>query len=189
MVKCVDCGFLAAWNTRERRFEETDRHYREHGDFYGPYEATQHLQRAPVCFVRAFDLREEAVAWADQPPERSESTLASPSTSHIRTVINEDRTSQLFFDWRQGSSPREHREMSGRQWLMEAEERRDREMREREDRRDLEMREREDRRDDDASRRHWRELIIFGGIVTLVVVASALVSAILGGLVERGDLF
>jgi len=65
--------------------------------------------------------------------------------------------------------------MLDRQWMIEREDRRDREMREREDRRDGEMK-------DWQGKLHRRGMWILGGIVTIAIVLAT----ILGGAIEAG---
>ena len=84
-----------------------------------------------------------------------------------------------FYEWQSGRSPAEHREVLDRQRLLDREDQRDREMREREDARDRRIRELQERL-------HNRELLILGGIVTVLIVASTVVASIVEGAISRG---
>lgn len=81
-------------------------------------------------------------------------------------AINKERQCEGFVKWSQGFTPKEHQDMLDRQWKVEYERRRDQE--------DREWRDRKDKED-----RRWKvlELIVMGGIVTLVSVIAQLVAA------------
>ena len=87
-----------------------------------------------------------------------------------------------FTEWQQGFSPKEHLEMNRLEEQRNWQERRDKEREE--DNRNWRKEREEDNRNWRRSERHWRVFeIIFVGVVV------ALVSAIIGGLTERGTLF
>jgi len=110
-------------------------------------------------------------------------------------ILREDRAASCgenaFIRWVPGLSIRDHKEMLDRKFMIEREDRRDREMREREDRRDALVTAREDvrderenardKREDDRDRgvekRHRTELWVLGWVIAGATVASAIISA------------
>jgi len=126
LVRCSECGFLAArdWGTRE--FVEIDDKKRNSGkigsDFGG-------LEPIPVCFINCFNIKEEVEvlrkAARDEPTQNSYGQHISPHwENYVKQVLNTERVCEYFIEWQQGSTPKEHREMMDRQFMMEMEEKR-----------------------------------------------------------------
>ncbi|MEX2247800.1 MAG: hypothetical protein WEC75_14070 [Dehalococcoidia bacterium] len=150
-------------------------------------EPLKSYSRMPVC---AASLR-EFPAYADQLDwfQRSEH-LDCPMWS-----------CESFIQWVAGLSIKDHKAMLDRQFMMEREDRRDREMREREDNRDRtahlialqtrrDMQAREDGRDarlENLQRElHNREMIVLGLVVTVALTISGIAAAILEGAISNG---
>jgi len=158
VVRCSECGFLAArdWETRE--FVEIDDKKRDSGkigsDFGG-------LEPIPVCFINCFNIKEEVEvlrkAAHDEPTQNSYGQHISPHWgNYVKQVLNTERECEYFIEWQQGFTPKEHREMMDRQFMMKMEEER--------------------RRND----RKWRIIEI-----VLIVVLSGLFT-LLGAFISRG---
>lgn len=81
-------------------------------------------------------------------------------------VMHRQRVCNAFTPWQQGFTPKEHREMVDRQWMID-----------REDRRDKEMRDREDRRDREAKSRHRNELVVFGLVLGALTIIGSMIQA------------
>jgi hypothetical protein len=113
-VTCDGCGFLAVRHYSERHLSETEGDIRKYGKFPGdPKNPDAVYIPMALCFVLAYDLPEEIV-----PTEESD------QIAFLR-IIRKQRTCGEFTKWRQGFSPKEHREMIDRQWEQERQERRD----------------------------------------------------------------
>src|SRR5947209_1382096 len=99
MVRCADCGFLAVRNWQTRALAETESLMRHEGEappiFNTPGSAF--YERTPICFVRAWDLPEEAGALDNK-------------AAFLR-VVQHERVCAAYTPWQQGFTPREHREM------------------------------------------------------------------------------
>ena len=132
-----------------------------------------YLDHEPLCFVQAFDLREEIQeARGDTSPIGGDAHVAV-----IRNVMERERCCEKFIKWQQGFPPKEHREMLDRQWMID-----------REDRRALESHEWQERQEEKAEARHQeqlaqlrsihtQEMLVVGGLVTLTIVVITLVGA------------
>ncbi len=181
MVKCADCGYLAVRNINSYCLDEAGSDFREKGAValgreYGRNQYNLHEQR-PVCFVQRYDLRGEikSVFVAGKKDE----------TGCVLQVITKERECSEFTDWQQGFTPKEHREMLDRQWMIDFQAKReneDREWRERQRNEDLAWREKQETK---ADSRHRTELWIIGGVVTVALIVGAIIAAI----VERGYLW
>jgi len=79
-------------------------------------------------------------------------------------LLGEGHQCDSFITWNQMLSLKEHDELRFRQLMIA-----------REDQRDRLMHEREDQRDKDARWRHRWELLVFGGLIALATVGSALI--------------
>ena len=149
-------------------------------------------RNVPICFALAYPLAEEVQSSAEL-QEKNPDFLAT----RVLEVITKDRPCFGYTDWKQGFTPKEHRELLDRRWMMERADQLNRETREREERLrerlTKEVREREDKRDKDAEDRHveqmktlrghhWRELVVFGGLIGLATV----IAGILDGVIGRG---
>jgi hypothetical protein len=157
-VKCADCRFLAVRKCETREIVDAEDLLRQKGELpivpgrnYYPYEDN------PICFVRAFDLRDEIGV--------------SPNVRLRLDVVQRERDCGKFTDWQQGFSPKEHLEM-----LIEEATRR------REERRDELQREWQGKETDKADRRHGENLkaVTQAGWTN---VWSAIIAAILGAIV------
>jgi len=162
MVKCAECGFLCFRQRPDSLLVEADEVSRSTGK---PALAEQGVSLDfPVCFARAYPLRTEA--------DRVKETGRNWLDANLE-VIRRERDCASFARWRQGYSPKEHSEMIDRQWMLDWQRKtqeEDRAWREQTQKEDREWR-REERR--------WRiiELVVMGGIVTLVMVAAQIVAA------------
>jgi hypothetical protein len=176
MVKCSECGFLAFRTRDSLEFVEAIESIR-----LGQRIPNALVLQMPFCFIRKLDFR-EAYGW-----ERDSLGI---SEHLIYPVIQAERDCDGYTAWQQGFSPREHREMLDEERRL----RLDADVRqmawEREDRRDAEMRQREDERDERLralqEKLHTRELLIFGGAVTLALVLGSIAAAIVEGAISRG---
>jgi hypothetical protein len=77
----------------------------------------------PICFVQRYNLRSELVGSGKPKPDAVLRIL----TAERGCDTSEDNIG--FVTWQQGSTPKEHREMLDRQWMIAREDRRDAEMR------------------------------------------------------------
>ncbi len=116
MVKCVDCGFLALRNSRSRDLDEAEELYRRTGDVTVDGDYLRH-ERVPICFARAWDLRDEfrnhvAEQYEEEQRER---WLRTPQPEHILALIKEERQCSGFAACQQGFTSKEHRDMLDRQ--------------------------------------------------------------------------
>ena len=141
MVKCTSCGFLAF---RTQAFSElpvpylaeADQTTRDEG--YNKQNAIYDIW--PICFMRESGFMRERSQFPRSSADVVEAT---------KGMLKRDRECSEFTEWRQGFTPKEHREMLDRQWMMERE---------------------DDRRKSD---RRWRiievvALVIGAGIFTLL---------------------
>jgi len=192
--KCIECGFLAfrtsAYiNMSLPLLAEADQGTRDVG-----YNSKNDLyEYSPICFMReaTFMKEKREIPINDVVPV-------------VQQMLTRERCCLEFTEWQQGFSPKEHREMLDRQWVLDRQDRLDQEQREREDRRDREQRdfqtqmatsehdfqermandERDWRVKREGRRLRW-DIVIFGGLVTLALIAAQFVSV----LVERGSLW
>lgn len=183
MVKRADCGFLAMRHRETRALHDADHSIRRDGRIPGfLLEGGQEtgwpmFEETPLCFqmVITFDR-----------------ARCSDKAGRL-SAIQEERECSEFTEWRVGFTPKEHREMLDRQRMIEREDQRDREMREYELKRDQAIRDREDKRDVLATERHkeqmktirgqhWRELLVFGGLIAVATLAAGF----LEGSISRG---
>ena len=148
MVKCVDCGFLSAKNIKTRELEEVEQLFRDTGSpvWIGtkedPSGAPVH-ERMPLCSMRAYDLVSEMEQAQAHPINRA------INAKEVQSIIQGERKCVNFRKWLQGVSPKEHRDMRDREWMLK----------------------REDERRKDDRKWHWIELvaIIIGtGFFTLL---------------------
>jgi len=129
-VKCTDCGFLAFRTSPFREWglphlAEADQDVRNAG-----YNSKNDLyEYSPICFMReaTFMKEKREIPINSWPPV-------------VKEMLTRKRCCSEFTEWQQGSSPKEHREMLDRQWMLDRQDRLDQEQREREDRRDGEQR-------------------------------------------------
>jgi len=102
MVKCTDCGFLAIRRHFERHLAEVEGEIRngkewpvQHGTNICLYE------KRPLCLIS------HTIGTKD----------GLYSAIEFKEAINIEKDCKDFYEWRQGSTPQEHREMLDReQW-------------------------------------------------------------------------
>ena len=117
MVRCIDCGYLAARNTDTRQLEEVERicgdtvhevyiqsdwMERQSSEFRRKYDS-------PICFARQIDL------WLEY-KRASPAVTGGTALSDLRivTVLRQKRGCTAFTDYQQGFTSKEHREMMDR---------------------------------------------------------------------------
>lgn len=156
MVKCVECGYLAARNVSNRGLDEVEDLFRDKGMPPAIYDASGHNPHqgwnpTPLCFSRCYDLIDEVSRLG---MAESQKCIA------VLSVITDDRQCSSFTKWHRGSTPKEHQEMMDR-------ERRDKFEQEV---RDSERVWREKQRDSD---KQWQtkqqtNLVVVAGVFTLI---------------------
>ena len=119
MVKCAECGYLAARKGDTRQLEEVQRDscggvvevFLQSGTSTHGYQETTRIYDAPVCFARKYNLwaEYEALQYGVHPT----SPLIDP---RINIVLTKTRQCNAFTKWKQGFTPKEHREMIDREW-------------------------------------------------------------------------
>jgi hypothetical protein len=127
MAKCVECGFLSLRNVETRALDEAEETFRKDGKtvsversypqeigmarFITEEAISRYVhEKLPICFAGSCDLRaliSELVA--DKECDIYEG---------IKTITHENRECDLFAEWRQGSTPKEHQEMIDRQAML-----------------------------------------------------------------------
>jgi hypothetical protein len=133
-VKCSDCGFLSLITNADGSHVMASRLFRLEG-----YQGTDQkdVSSIPFCFVNAQDIhleKLEAPGVTLIPAEAGAIGLYSISGSDgvdvtdvaVLANITRERECSMFMPWQPGFTPKEHREMLDRQWMMDREERRDR---------------------------------------------------------------
>lgn len=104
--RCVDCGYLSLRRYDERNLVDADDEYRRTAGIPAlPGAKYQLYEDYPICFVRAFNLREEI----GKPHERTKALA----------VIEEQRDCLASTEWQQGFTPKEHLEMVQKNALLE----------------------------------------------------------------------
>lgn len=98
-ARCHNCGFLAVWRTKDQELEEAPEFYRKNGELevLGADRTT-----APKCFIRKADLQKEVLSDPDSILTYGEA---------VKKCIQKDRACEAFTLWRQGFTPKEHRQM------------------------------------------------------------------------------
>jgi len=129
----------------------------------------------PLCFARQPYLR-DAIKEIDKNQNLHD---------EVKRIINKEincETCKEFTDWQQGFTPKEHREMLDRRWMLDFQAKReedDKKWRDAQRRDDLAWREKQE---ENTGKRHSVELWIIGGVVTVALIVGAIIAAI----VERG---
>jgi len=113
MVKCIDCGYLAARHHETRLLEEVEENYRNNGVSPNTTVGYKHgigipVYDEPICFMRACDLKAEY--GEKRPPSM---------TKDLLSTLRKDRECNSFAKWQQGFTPKEHREMVDRENIIE----------------------------------------------------------------------
>jgi hypothetical protein len=145
MPKCAECGYLASRNYESRELEETELGTRNGEAIVISLSTGMPIYELPVCFMQVIDLRYEF----------------KNDTPQITPVIQQSRECNEFVKWKQGFTPKEHREMIDRQWMQKHQEEHEKA--------DKEWREKQEAR---HSREEWLRYI-FLGIVTIVATLIA----------------
>ena len=121
MVKCAECGFLASRGIQSRRLDETEQEIRSEGivvpiiNLGKPF----NVYEPPICFMCSADYKAVPFTMRINPSTKD------PEAQAVRTEIQRERTCELFTLWKLGSTPKEHREMLDRQWMIDREDARD----------------------------------------------------------------
>ena len=103
MVKCSECGFLALRMRGDPSYAPSlSEALEEHRDA-GHITQRNTYHPKPVCFMR-------------MPWFREELGKIPITVEDFRPVIHADQSCNQFTEWRQGFSPKEHREMIDRRW-------------------------------------------------------------------------
>lgn len=227
MVKCKDCGYLVVRNRLTRGLDEAEQSYRDTGEVrevprtrpFNPgvqpsaFESYEKLQeRWPICFENAFPLRPLAYAKGKaRGPDHTDLNYTVEwfiTPEDIRETISEDRICPRYTQWHQGSSPKEHQEMTDRRRLIEFQTKREDDWQKfqaqmaADDKRWREERVTEDRKwreeqEAKAEERHLQEIgtlrrihrgqmWIMGGVVTVAIVVATLLGAGFGGAIQAG---
>lgn len=183
MVKCAECGFLTLRDKANGFLVEVDEDYRVSGKVPNIV-ADEYYHNWPICFTMAWNLFPEVEQAAQQQHQENSNDWGK----YVLGVITRDRicppeSHRLgFAEYQQGFTPKEHRGMLDRQWLLDREERQDKEIREW-------QRSQEDKSDKRHKEQlgtlkgiHKREMLIVGIGVTIAI---AIVSFI-GAAIEAG---
>jgi len=118
--KCADCGLLAARNSQTRELEEVQEDYRNTGkapkwsvevprrtpEFFAAWVGKEGLG-TPVCFMRVYDLSVEF-----KPNEMG------AAEEKCLQILGKERECSSFIEWKQGFTPKEHREMMDREGML-----------------------------------------------------------------------
>jgi hypothetical protein len=186
VAKCSECGFLTLRDKCDGSLLEVTDDYRVSGKV--PSFLTGEAHNYPICFVMAYNLMPEVEQAAQQQfTERNEGWSDWPE--YVLKIITKERDcdvrSKMFVTYQQGFTPKEHREMLDRQWLIANQNKREREdrlWREQQRIEDLQWRETQEEK---AEHRHRTDLIIIGIVATLLICAVTIMAAF----IERGSLF
>ena len=110
MVKCADCGFFGTRHSTTGLLVEVPYKWRAEKPELRTGRDTLYLY-IPICAARAIRLHEET-------DERA--------ATGIWKVSQTERDCSTQTNWHRGLTPKEHREILDRQWLLDREDRRDR---------------------------------------------------------------
>ena len=117
MVRCYDCGLLAAPYRSEGTLEEVPKFSRDSGS------PTRTSRGFPVCLALAFDLPQE---YEHRSVSRA-GTSAGITPADVVPVLHRERECDDFTTWRQGFSPKDHVESrdrnAEREWREQVEKR------------------------------------------------------------------
>jgi len=185
MVKCSECGFLALRDKANGLLVEVNDDYRVSGRIPEYITGYKEYHNYPICFVMAYDLMPEV----EQAVLKQTIDQSDDWGKYVLEVITRERDCPTkhdklgFTEYQQGFTPREHREMLDRKWLLDFQAKReqeDKQWREEQRRSDLQWREEQDKK---AEKRHRWDLIILGIVVTIIVSFATVASA----LIQRGS--
>lgn len=170
-VRCKDCGFLGLRMIHSREIAEVEQEIRESHkfpDYYtgsdGPGGTGEYYVPLAICCMMEKQVSAESTGPMTERAER------------FFTVINKDRTCQSFMEWQNGFTPKEHREMLDRRMNLEFQERRENADREYQRGRDSDDREWRKDQESIASKRHFQQLLVMGGLVILAQIFAGWLS-------------
>ena len=168
---CASCGFLAA-TSDGISYRSVGESVRVEGGFGDDEERVVCAERQiDIPFMIRFRSISEHAELEAIDPENVGNEFAARIAA-LRGLIREDRGEESerpchnWASWNPLLSPREHREMVDRQYIVDSE-----------NRRDKDMRDREDARDHSAKRRHLTDLWILGGLVAVAALAGSIVQS------------
>jgi len=118
--KCSECGFLALREADTHLLLEAPQRYRTLGNVpLSPARINRELaDRMPLCFVQKRDFLDSLMAWKDYP---SPSNLSPDDVVRLITEEISCDDDDGFTPWRQGFTPKEHRELLDRDKLLQLE--------------------------------------------------------------------
>ena len=192
MPKCAECGFITMRNLYTGQLEDLDSDFRDTGNppkrktaavggagmRFAEFDTTPY-RHVPICFVQSVDLT------ADWPASQEllDRYKDWPASTMLEVITKERPECEgKFTPWQRGLTPKEHREMLDRQWMIRHEEEVRKTVWEREDRRDARAEDHHKEQSAEIRGQHKTELIVFGVLVTLAIV----VSTVAGAMIEAG---
>ncbi len=153
MERCDKCGFLAT-----KTLAEVGQGSRTAGNIEGSIPifnpSSGRDVDGPICFMQAEDLQAEL--------NKISNTSAE---AIVLSLITKERDCSSFKQWIMGFSPKEHREMIDREKMLKGQTEREEA--------DKQWREKQEK---NADRRHKENLLIMGGLVTVVYVITQIIS-------------
>jgi len=117
-VRCADCGFFAVRRRAQNVFDEASIHVRKTCQLGDLMTATDGSGELVIPMNIAGDCRAECFVMVED--------FDGLDGEALRAEIEKPRECQRFFPWRQGYSPKEHRQLQYDLTLLEMGERRDR---------------------------------------------------------------
>ncbi len=179
-VRCADCGFLALRRMRDDELVHAPLEMRQSGQPPHAMDIGEpRYDYLPICLELAIDL--PTLIKARVTPEKF---VSRPShrpdwiaMAHTLDEIQVERDCQRWVQWRQGSTPKEHREMMDRERMLEwqaAREDADRQWREQESSRNERL------------RRFELKLVLIGVAISVFAVLAGVGATIAGAFIERG---
>ena len=98
-VKCADCGYLAVRHRQTRQLLDAELLLRERGYLLeeNPGTGKTVYEPHPICFVQKIKFRDKVGA--------------SPTEQSLKDAVQNIWECDQFTDWKQGFTPKEHREM------------------------------------------------------------------------------
>lgn len=173
MVRCADCGFLAARVLATRALVEAEPAMRE--DWLSalpPHKGDEVYATRPLCFAMAADLGKEIDQYLKETP-------GVTNQACYKTILHGNRRCEQFTPWRQGFTPREHREMLDHKELLQAQaEQRVRDKQwqaeQREKDRQFQSEQRKDDRRWQQAQNWWNRIFTIGGVVLGAILGAVL---------------
>ncbi len=171
MVKCTECGYLAIRNKHNYKLEEAVEEYRQKGILPMLYDEIGHNQHhihdiRPFCFVQSYDLGNEVHLEFGN----LEGSISKDELGCVMAVVQKSERDcdkkGLFTGWKPGFTPKEHREMLDRQWMIERDEKRDADLRAWQSA-------------ESKKNRHWRKWEFIVAIIAIILIVIA-------AFIERG---